>query len=170
MVTTKSKYKIFGGLLLLSLINIIWFPITWKIILILDEKISNTSYQWETSDFVFSIFVIFLQLLFLYILMKECRFIKLDHEKIVFINPVLPFIRKTKYFSEYDYKQTVREYSRTGYYEATWLIRNGKLQDRISSFYYSNYKEIKGNIKIENRGRLKINEFKQIGCLFGMKI
>src|SRR5690606_27796930 len=134
-----------GGFLLLSFINIIWFTITYKIIIKLIEKISLENYQWETVDFTISGFVIFLQLLFLFLLMKECRFIKIDNEKIIFINPILPFLRKTIYFNEYDYKHTVREYSRGGYYEALWLIKNGKLKDRISSFYYSNYSEIKNN-------------------------
>jgi hypothetical protein len=170
MSNITSKYKLFGGLLLLSFINIIWFTITYKIIMKLNEKITDVSYKWETMDFTISGFVILLQLLFLFLLMKECRFIKVDNEKIIFINPVLPFLRKTKYFNEYDYKQTVREYSRGGYYEAVWLIKNGKLKDRISSFYYSNYSEIKDSINVNNRGRLKINEFKQLGCLLGMKI
>lgn len=37
--------------------------------------------------------------------MKDCRYIKIDDEKIIFINPVFPFIRATRYWKDFDYKE-----------------------------------------------------------------
>ena len=55
-------------------------------------------------------------------------------------------------------------------HEAIWLIKNNKLKDRISSFYYTNFTELKAEIKTKNLGELEINQFKQLLCLFGLSI
>lgn len=170
MKIISSKYKIFGGFALLIVLNLLWFSITWKIILALIEKFSLPNYAWKVSDFVISGIVILFQVFLLRMLMKDCRYIKIDDEKIIFINPVLPFIQATRYWNDFDCRYTVMEYSRSGYHEAIWLVKNKKLKYRISSFYYANYKELKDSIVVKNNGRLRIGKFKQLACLLGMKI
>lgn len=170
MEIIKSKYKIFGGLTLLIAVNIGFALITYKVISNLYQKCNVQGYEWQDGDFIVSGILILFQLLSLFLLMKDCRYIIIEGDRITFINALLPFIRKTVRFNEYDYKQTVREYSRAGYYEAVWLIKNGKLKTRIFSFYYSNYEELKHSINTPNKGSLKINQFKQLGCLLGMKV
>ena len=165
-----SKYKLFGGLLLFVALNLVWSTITWKVVENLIEKLQINKYDWQLTDIYISSAVILFQLFLLIMMMKECRFIKVYKDKIVFINPFCPFLRKVRPFAYYDHKLLVREYSRGGYYEAVWLVKNNRLRDRISSFYYSNYGEIKKSIVIPNQRRLKINEFQQIAALFGMKI
>lgn len=169
-MTTTSRYKFLGGFPLLVLVNVLWLSITWKVVKKVIILLADGHLKGQGSDLGIAAVVIGLQLLFLFFLMKECRYIKIDEEKIRYINPLLPFIRKTRYFHQYDDKYLVREYSRDGYYEVVWLVKNGKLKDRISSFYYANYDALKNNIMVEHRGMLNINEFKQVACLFGRKV
>lgn len=153
MITSKYNFK--GGFLLLVAMILIGF------VLLIIAPIKLTTF--------YLYFVTFQSLLLLLFFMKECRFIRIDHEKIVYTNPVLPFLKKTKYFHDYDYFHTVEERSRSNSYETIWLIKNKVLVDRISSFYYSNYSEMKQSIP-NNKGPLSINSFKQIACRFGMEI
>lgn len=170
MKTVKSKYKIFGGLILLIFLNAILLPLSWMVIFTTCKHLLTPDYEWQGIDFGIPGFIILLQLILLTLLMTDCKYIKVEKDKITFINPIFPFLRKTRYWNEYDYIQTVEEYSAGRFYEALWLIKNRKLKVRISSFYYSNYDELKNSINIENKGRFLINPFKQLGCLFGMKI
>jgi len=151
-------------------LNAMWFLLSWKIVLKIIERFSTPNFNWKEMDYIVPCFVFFVQLLFLTLLMMECKIIKIEADKIIFVNPLLPFLRKTKYLNEYDYKQTLEELRGSETYEALWLIKNGKLKNIISSFNYANYNELKKGINIEDRGRLRINLFKQMGCLFGMKI
>lgn len=170
MSNITSKYKLFGGLPVLIFLNIIWLPLTWQVIKMLVENLSNPYHEWQGVGLGISVCLVFLQLLFLFLLMKECRYIHIDNEKIVYVNPILPFVRKVRFFNDYDYKQTVQEYSRGRSHEALWLIKEDKLKDRISSFYYANYAELKDHIKVEDKGIIPMNRFRQLGCLLGMKV
>ena len=170
MEIVKSKYKLWGGLGLLIFLNVIWLPLFGAVVSTTLKQLPTPDYEWQGIDFGIPSFAILFQLIFLTLLTTECKYMKIEKDKITFINPIFPFLRKTKYWNEYDCKQTVDEYSSGGSYEALWLIKNGKLKVRISSFYYSNYDELKNSIILEDRGKLRINPLKQLGCLFGIKI
>ena len=170
MKTVKSKYKIWGGLTLLIFLNVLFLPFSWMAVYSTCKNLFTPNYEWQGIDIGIPFLLILLQLIFFTLFMTECKYIKVETDRIIFINPLFPFLRKTRFFTDYDYKQNVEEYSRGGYYEALWLIKNRKLKVRISSFYYSNYNELKNSIKIKDKGKLKINPFKQLGYLFGMKI
>jgi hypothetical protein len=170
MRIVKSKYKIWGGFTLLIFLNAIWFLLSYKVVFTIGKRLFTPDYEWQGIDFGILSFFILFQLLLLTLLMTECKYIKVETDKITFINPLLPFLRKTKHLNEFDYMQTVEEVSRGGVYKALWLIKDRKLKIRISSFYYSNYNELQRSINLKNRGTLKINPFKQFGCLLGMKI
>ena len=150
-------------------LNALWFFVFWIVISRTYHAIL-THEELDTTIIAIVSFIILMELIFILLFMSECKYIKVEEDKVIFINPLLPFLRKTRYFSEYDYKQIVEEEARGGPHEALWLIKNGKLKVRISSFYYSNYSELKKSIKIMDKGRLLINPFKQIGCILGMKI
>ena len=171
MKTVKSKYKILGGFTLVIVLNLLCLPLSSLILVSTIEAIFTLNNHWQGAEIGIACFIIFLQLFLLKGFVRDCKYIKIDEDKITFINPILPFLRKIKHLSEYEYKQTVEEVSGSDTREALWLIKNGKVTDRFSSFYYSNYDELKNNIAIENKGELRINPFKQIGhLLFGMKI
>lgn len=170
MDKTSSKYKIFGGFGLLLLLTMIAGLLTWAVFFkmranpfMLDSWINDKT---RTA----MMFALGIQGMTLFLIMTQCKYIIVDSEGITFVNPLLPFIRRTSKWSEYDHFQTVQEDSRGGTYEAVWLIKDNKLRDRFSSFYYSNYSGIKKGIKARNHGRLKINPVKQIFCLLGMRI
>ena len=169
MKIVKTKYKIWGGFSLLIFLNVMWFFLFRVAVLKIYRNLSMHE-EWETGSIVVVSFIILMELIFIALFMSECKYMKVKPDKIIFINPILPFLRKTRYFSEYDYKQIVEEEARGGPHEALWLIKNRKLKVRISSFYYSNYSELKESIKIKDEGRLLINPFKQFGCILGMKI
>jgi len=169
-MTTKSKYKILGGFGLLIALNGIAGILTWLVFIKLKTNPFFIENWQDKPTRISMLFVLGLQGVFLLLLMTQCKYLIVYTDKLRFINPLLPFIRKTRDWSDYDYFQTVQEYSRGGYHEAIWLIKNNKLKDRISSFYYTNFTELKAEIKTKNLGELEINQFKQLLCLFGLSI
>jgi hypothetical protein len=100
----------------------------------------------------------------------QCKIIIVTDDGIAFINPLLPFIRKTLKWEAYDYYHLVEEHSIWWKYESVWLIKDNQLKDRFSSFYYSNYAAIKAGIRIENHGKLKLGISKQFRYWWGGKI
>ena len=103
-------------------------------------------------------------------LLFQLKRIVIEKDKVIFKSIVFPFIEKERLFSYYDFSKFVDEQSKTGYYESLWLFKNGKLEDQISSFYYSNYTKLKFELKVQNKGKLKINSFKQIYLKLGGKL
>jgi hypothetical protein len=167
----KSTYKIFGGFGLLLVLTLVFSTLYFKVI----ETQFENNYDLETwlnstNDIFFVSILSLWELVFLSLFMSQNKFIIIDNEEVIFINPLLPFIRKTRKSNEYDYFITVAEQSRGGEYEAIWLIKDNKIKDRISSFYYSNYYELKDNLSIRNEGERNINPFMQIFYLFGLRI
>ncbi|MCD8194339.1 MAG: hypothetical protein LUD74_07340, partial [Tannerellaceae bacterium] len=139
----RSQYRIVP-LLLLVLVNILW---GWVCGLIIYLFINDPGFIWEMpAGTLFLVCMLFLvELLLLDIFFKDCRRIRVDREKIVFIHPLLPFIRKSYRWSKLDYHLTVVEYAKAGgVYENTWLIRKGRVKARISGFYIANYMDING--------------------------
>jgi hypothetical protein len=167
----KSTYKIFGGFGLLLVLTLVFSSLYFKIIEVqVENNIDFETWLNSTNDiFLFSI-LSFWELVVLSLFMTQNKFIIIENEEIIFINPLLPFIRKTRQSNEYDYFFTIVEQSRGGEYEAIWLIKNNKIKDRISSFYYSNYSELKDNLSIRNEGERYINPVMQIFYLFGLRI
>ena len=99
--------------------------------------------------------------------------VKTHHDKndsIIFRNLFVPFFKKERSFSYYDYSKTIAERSQFTKYESLWLIKNGKVEDEVSSFIFSNYAKLKFEIKVKYKGKLKIDTFKQVACSLGKKI
>jgi hypothetical protein len=165
----KSTYKIFGGfglLLILSLlISLLYFKVVETQI---ENNIDFTSWLDNKNDFWTFIILSLFEMIFLSLFMTQTKYIIIDNDEINFINPLLPFFRRTRQFSEYDFYITTVEQARGGEYEAIWLIKNNKIKDRISCFYYSNYNELKDNLNVRNRGERKTNPFIQPLYLLGL--
>ena len=157
----SSKYKILGGFGIALLLNFLSALLIWQALI--ENKVNGCTN-------VGMAILIILEIGALAFLITQCKYIVIENETIIFINPLLPFLRQTKNWSEYDYYQTVQEDSRGGTYEAIWLIKDNVIKNRISSFYYRNYSDLKREIKADYKGGLQLNNFQQIGCLLGMKI
>jgi hypothetical protein len=167
MYPLKAKFKI-GGLILIIGVNLLFGLLTWTVY-------SNTNFldmeTWRNgSSLFFLLFTGIGQFLLLMLLMTQCRIIILTDSSIKFVNPIFPFIVKEYNWADFDYCKSVEEYSKHGTYEAIWFIKDGKLNKRISSFYYSNYGAIKRHIKTPYKGKLKMNPFKQAYYLLGGRI
>lgn len=93
---------------------------------------------------------------------KSCKRIIADKKGIIFINPLFPFLKKAYTWRDFDYSILVMEYRQRYYYEAVWLIKDGRVKARFSSLYYSNYPALKKQIKCNRRPRKKNFLLKQI--------
>lgn len=167
---TTSSYRFIGGFGILVGINLYIAHVPWS--LFPDASINPFLPElWQHKETILAMlfFCAFLGI-FVLLLMTQCKFIITTDEGIKFINPLLPFLRKTRKWSDYDYFHIVQESSTWASYESIWFIKDNVLKERISSFYYSNYEEIKGTIKTENRGELEISQYRQLLCWFGKKI
>lgn len=162
----ESTLKITSFLRVL-LVNFLVGVLFWAVFIKPGMKIFNFEF-WNIKSLVFSI-VIFLEILALYLLF-QLKKIVIEKDKIIFKNPIFPFLKKERDFSYYDFSKVVDEKSKTNYYEALWLFKKGKLENRISSFYYSNYAELKIELKVQHEGKLEINGFKQIYYILGGKL
>lgn len=165
----KSKYKISGGFGLLILLNLGSASIVYVIVQKLIENSHKFNIWNENGTMYLIIFCLIFEGTFFALFVTQGKYIVIENESIRFVNPLFPFIKRTEKWSNYDYYYTVLESSRSGSYEAIWLIRNGKLKDRISSFYYTNYLHLKSEIKQEYKGELTLTQFEQVGCLLGLK-
>lgn len=103
-------------------------------------------------------------------LILQLKRITIEKDKVIFKNLIFPFLKKERMFTYYDFSKIVDEQSKAGSYESLWLFKNGKLENQISSFYYSNYAKLKFEIKVQHKGKLNINSFKQIYYKFGGKL
>jgi len=171
MNTVYSKYKIFGGFGIIIVLNGFAGILTWLVFYkVRVNPFIIESWQNEGSR-IGMLFALGLQVTFLLLLMTQCKFIAVNRDGITFINPLLPFIRKTRKWTYYDKFCTLQETTQYGgSYEAIWLIKNNRLKNRISCFYYSNYSNLKNEIRIENSGSLDINPFRQLIALWGLKM
>ncbi len=113
--------------------------------------------------------IIGLNLLFLLLLMTQSKFVITDSNGITFINPLLPIFRQKRNWNEFDYFILVEENSRYSTSEAVWLIKDGKVKGRFSSFYYSNYQDLKGQIKTRGKGKKSFSPLGQLFVLMGLK-
>ena len=169
-MTTKSKYKYLGGFGIILGLNI--YSTTWPRKIFPNVNLDFYRLENWQNEYLRKAMLFFLgiQGIFLLLLMTQCKFIIASIEGITFVNPLLPFIRKKRNWSDYDYFQTVQEKSTWTTHESIWFIKDNKLKDRISSYYYSNYYEIKAEVKAEDRGLLQISQYRQLLCWFGARI
>lgn len=152
-----SKYKFFGG---------------FGVIIGLNLYVGFGIYKFLTASNInnvglVSIFVV--QFLLLILFMTQSRFIIADKDGITFINPLLPFLKKKRAWDDFDYFITVDEKSRKSTYEAVWLIKEEKIKERFSSYYYSNYEEIKKQIKPNWKGKTSFGSFEVLFAMLGLK-
>ena len=165
----RSKYKFFGGVGLLILINLLVTSIT--IIVFIKLRGNYISHKaLDKGAFIAILPFIILQALALMLFMTQCKIIVLTKGHITFINPIFQFNRRIIPFHEYDYFVTIEEYTEVKNWEAIWLIKDRKIKDRISSFYYKNYSNLKDQITIENKGQIYQSPLRQTLSIFGMKI
>lgn len=166
--TISSEFK-FGTILLLLLINSLSGILFW--VLFVKGKINPLSIDfWKNESLLIAgTAILFLEMVALFLLL-QVKTITIEKDKIIFRRLIFPFLKKEREFSYYDYSKLIDEASKNNTYEALWLIKNEKLEDRISSFYFSNYGKLKFEIKVKNKGKLNINPFKQLFCQMGMKI
>ena len=170
METVVSKYKIFGGFTLLIILNVIFSLVSYKLLFDSNISIDKVDFVNNKNAILPYLFVLGFQSILLILFATQNRYIMADKTKITFINPLLPFKRHTCNWTDYDYYITIQEQSRGSTHEAVWLIKNNKIKDRFSSFYYSNYEIMKGAVQVKYLGELQAGPFKQLFSLMGMKI
>ena len=162
----KSNLKT-SSFLLVLFINFLAGILFWTIFVESGKKVFEFDF-WNNRKLIF-LLLIFLEIFALNMLL-QLKKIVIEKDKIIFKNLIFPFVKKERLFSYYDFSKFVDEQSKTGQYEALWLFKNGKLEDQISSFYYSNYVKLKFELKVQNKGKLKINSFKQMYLKLGGKL
>ncbi|MEZ4973096.1 MAG: hypothetical protein R2820_07275 [Cyclobacteriaceae bacterium] len=165
MRRVTSNYKIFGGFGLFILLNGLIGIGTFKLLTTLDivDLMTNANTQKVYA------FVIGLQLFFLYLFSTQNRFIIADSDGITFVNPILPFLRSTYRWTDFDYYVMVDESSQHSTHEAVWLIKGKRLKARFSSFYYSNYDDLIDQVKTTSKGDKYFGPFDQLFILMGLK-
>jgi hypothetical protein len=165
MRRVTSSYKIFGGFGLFILLNGLIGIGTYKLLTTLDmaDLLNNSNTQKVYA------FVLGLQLLFLTLFSTQNRFIIADNDGITFINPLIPFLRATYRWTDFDYYVTVDESSQHSTHEAVWLIKDKRLKARFSSFYYSNYDDLIDQVRTTSKGDRYFNPFDQLFILMGLK-
>ena len=169
MTKTYSQYKIFGGFGLLIGLNVLIGFGTFK--LLTASKVSYDKVDLINDSnalFTYSI-IIGLNLIFLLLLITQSKFVIIDSSGITFINPLIPILRKKRLWTDFDYFILVDEDSRYSTHEAVWLIKDEKIESRFSSFYYSNYQDLKRQIKTSGKGKKKYSQFGQLLALMGLK-
>jgi hypothetical protein len=170
MKTVYSKYKIFGGFGIVMAMTGLAGCLTWLVFYKMEANPFKIESWQITGSRIGMLFALGLQVITLLLLMTQCKFIIANRDGLTFINPLLPFIRKTRKWTYYDKINTLQETTQYGSYEAIWLIKNNRLKDRISSFYYVNYSNIKNEIGINISESLDINPFRLLVAFLGVKI
>jgi len=172
---TYSFYKIFGGFGLLLAVNAFLGFLTFAVVRDLMDsggllQLLQVDF-WLTSPKRKAVFFgLGMQVAALLFFCSQNKFIVVTPQQITFINPLLPFLRTTRQWSDYDYYVTVLEAARGGPHEAAWLIKNGRIKNRISNFYYSNYSSLEQRLGCRFAGKLDIGPFRQLLCLLGLKL
>jgi hypothetical protein len=162
----KSNIKITSFLLVL-LMNFLVGILFWTIFIKSGFLVFEYEF-WTYKPFI-PLLIIILEIFALSLVFQLKRII-IEKDKVIFKNLIFPFLKKERLFSYYDFSKTVDEQSKAGSYESLWLFKNGKLENQISSFYYSNYAKLKFEIKVQHKGKLKINSLKQIYYKLGGKL
>jgi len=167
MKKVYSKYRFFGGFSLMLILSGLATFISYKALTSIPNREESLFEDTGLIILVSSIIVVSLLLVVSFI--NHCKFIIADAHGIKFINPILPFLRRSYSWSDFDYYIIVDEHSRYNTHEAVWLIKEEKIEKRLSSFYYSNYHTIKAQIKTKSRGKKNLNPFMQFFALIRLK-
>lgn len=171
MTKIYSKYKIFGGFgLLVGLTLLIGFC-AFKLITASNLSYDRVDLLHDQKALIAYSIIAGIFLLCMTLFATQCRYIIADNDGVLFVNPIIPIFRTHKLWTDFDFYIVVDESSRGGSHEAVWLIKNKKVRCRFSSFYYTNYDELKGQIRTEGKGKKYYGPFGQLFGLLGiMKI
>jgi len=166
MKNMHSSYKK-GSIILALFVNIALVYLTGLLIFSVTGNIISGRWDGNFVIIFITLLLLFMTSLTLRILMVDARYIIANEEYILFINPILPFIRKRVYWTDYDCYYHVKERSQYDNYKTIWLVKDGKVKDRISSFYYKNYSKIKATAAkhVSGKGILRMSNFTQISCI-----
>ena len=69
-----------------------------------------------------------------------------------------------------DYYFIDSEFANFNRYETLYIVKSKKIVERISSFDYSNYNDLKKVFENKLKLETKINFIQQLGVILGMKI
>lgn len=167
MKKVHSKYRVLGGFSLLLILSALASYISYQVVM---TTLYNKENSFEDTGLMILLSgIILVNFLFILLFISQCRLIIADLNGIKFINPILPFLRKSYAWSDFDYYVIVDEHSRYNTHEAVWFIKDGKIKKRFSSFYYANYHAIKAQIKTKSRGKRELNPFIQFFALLRLK-
>lgn len=169
MEKVYSRYKIFGGFGLLLWLTLAGGFGAYMLLTNLEVGYHNFDFKNDPGSLIAYAFIIGFVILLLVMLATQCRFIIADEEGITFINPILPFLKKSRRWTDFDAYILVDERTRHATHEAVWLIKNEKLKGRFSSFYYANYPELKAKIKTKGGEKIDVSPMDQFLVLMGAK-
>jgi hypothetical protein len=108
----------------------------------------------------------------LFFLYKDLVLLKFSGDGIQKRYLLFPFVKKNYDWNYFDFFITNNEISSYDTYKSLYLIKNGIVKIRISSYHYKNVKEmfplIKRNIKYN--GQKKLGLFQPLKIYFGIKL
>lgn len=163
-----SKYRLFavGLMILMNLVSALYFIFVFYTIC--DKNLINVwHYKYAILVVLVGIPLEFICLMFFFTQFKR---IEISDNSISFATPLIPSLCTSTSWTDYDSCYSVQEYTSYRNYEAIWLIKDMRIKNRISSFYYSNYLEMRDAIKIDIKGQLKMTPLQQLLCMMGRKI
>jgi len=159
----KSKRK-FDTILILSFLIFILSFITFGIV--------KDSIIELTNEFSWTELLRVIKWISLYLILY--RFFYLANIKIIVNKNLIEFKRlftSEKYKpEELDYYFIDSEFANFNRYETLYIVKSKKIVERISSFDYSNYNDLKKVFENKLKLKTKINFIQQLGVILGMKI
>lgn len=159
----KSKRK-FDTILILSFLIFILSFITFGIV--------KDSIIELTNEFSWTELLRVIKWISLYLILY--RFFYLANIKIIVNKNLIEFKRlftSEKYKpEELDYYFIDSEFANFNRYETLYIVKSKKIVERISSFDYSNYNDLKKVFDNKLKLETKINFIQQLGVILGMKI
>lgn len=159
----KSKRK-FDTILILSFLIFILSFITFGIV--------KDSIIELTNEFSWTELLRVIKWISLYLILY--RFFYLANIKIIVNKNLIVFKRlftSEKYKpEELDYYFIDSEFANFNRYETLYIVKSKKIVERISSFDYSNYNDLKKVFDNKLKLETKINFIQQLGVILGMKI
>lgn len=124
MRDVSSRHKLFGGFGLMLVLNACTSLVVYMLLFNSTVRIEQVNLMNDPkAQFAYPI-VIGMWLLFLLLLITQSPFIIANREKVTFIKPVLPFLRRTYSWGEFDYYILMEEHSRHDTHEAVWFVKN----------------------------------------------
>lgn len=124
---------------------------------------------WKSAS-VFMLPMAFIMICIGFFPLYKMKKITIKQNHIIFQNYLMPSKINDRHLNEYDYYQIVSEETENGFFESVWLIKDGRVKDRFSSYQYSNYAQLKSGLDLEYKGSLNLSPLKQFRCILGSKI